>query len=319
MTDFPLRGTSDTRMRWWGVSPWKAGTLVVAGVLLIAGWSLPSGRWLWWLLAVTLLVLALWPVAATTPGVVLGRELGRRFRPRLLRVRRGPPTWRFEHRGDARLAGLDAVVARDITTLLTARDGAHRCLVVRASSSPSTVTITGPATTPSAQWVRVSTPPEPLVLECATHLRTTRGVTRVLRVASWGAHPSPLRAFHDRAPQCGVALVFDVLDASRSRRRSEQRLHRLRVDDTFARSWGFRPRAITAYAVKRATEQEAWVARGNALASLAAFVIVEAPHRRALRQRVAVAERCAVACGLRTDRGRGRQGVWWRAVQGWPQ
>jgi hypothetical protein len=261
--------------------------------------------------------LALCPVAATPGITVLGRDVGRRFRPRLVRVRRGPPTWRFAHHGDARLSGLDAVVARDVTSLLSARAVSVRCLVVRMSPSPSVLTITGPSAAPSTQWTRADEAVAPLVLECATHLRTTRGVTQLLRVTAWGAHPSPLRALHEQVRQCGVAVVFNVLDSGRSRRRSEQRLHRLRADGAFARSWGFRSRASTAHALHRATEHEAWVARGHALASLATFIVVEAPHRRALRQRVAAAERYALACGLRTDRGRGRQGPWWSAVQGW--
>lgn len=319
MTDFPLRGKPDARVAWWGLSPIVVAALAVSGLFAVVGWSSPARRWLWWLMALTLLVLALWPVAHTTTATVVGRDVGRWFRPRLVRVRRPLPTWRFEHYGDARLSGLDAVLARDLGALLTARDGTDRCLVVRTSPSPSVITLTGPATAPSSQWVRTNDAPVPLVLECATHVRTTRGVTRLLRVTAWGAHPSPLRALQDQVPQCAVAVVFAVLDAARSRRKSEQRVHRLRADGAFARSWGFRPRATTTHAVTRATEQEAWVARGHALASLAVFVIVEAPDRRVLRQRVGAVERRAAACGLRVDRGRGRQGPWWRAVHGGPQ
>ena len=228
---------------------------------------------------------------------------------------RGPRvTWTFSHHGDRTFSGAADVMNRDITSLIDTR-AASDALVVVSSPAPVAVSVRGVKTAPSSWWSPTTVGPA-VAWERGSYLRTPRGVARILRVRRFGASATPLCDLQRRVPEVSVLRVIETVGATTARRVVERRHHRLQSDLSLLRSWGFRSRSSDSHVLRRAAQQESLVSSGHALSGLGVFVVVRAPHRAALRRRVAAVMRAADQVGVVLDRGRERQGMWWRTVEG---
>ena len=313
MTGRAPLGAPDVRIRWCGLP--RGFVVVVVVVMTLAVIALRSAPWrpltalivcVGTLLALPLdgVGLAWWGVGWVRRHVVSPGVLTRGARV----------DWTFSHHGDRTLSGADVAMNRDIASLIDTRVAPH-ALVVVSSPAPVHVSVRGVTSAPSAWWSPTTVDPA-VAWERGWYLRTRRGVTRILRVRRFGASMSPLRDVQRRVPEVSVIRVIETVSATTARRVVERRHHRLQSDLSLLRSWGFRSRSSDSHVLRRVAEQESLVTSGHALAGLSVFVLVCAPNRAALRRRVTAVSRAANQAGVVLDRGRERQGAWWRMVEG---
>jgi len=353
MSDQVALGVSDGDSRWIGVRRHQA-VLVIAGVGLSGDWVIRAGSSLAELAAGVILLLGAVVVhdglSVGELAVVASRYAARsrwtvvsagsdasalRLQARGDAVVRG---FELRHRGRLDLNGLDtlgaAALAVHCDALAAGGSTTHVSVHVDSTSrgARTLLTLRGSGVAPEG-WMegdRLLADVAGLaagkrscgLLERWRYVRSSGHVIAVVRIADFSAVPDG-RAVLQRLGQSrhdvSVALHFDVVGGPRARRMAERAVHRVGSDGALARSAGFRRTARAERSFARVGQREAQVAHGRALLRLAVYVSVRAGSRDQLDDAVDDLIRRARDTGLRVERGRGRQAIWYcRQLPGGP-
>jgi hypothetical protein len=345
MSELLALGDADGQVRWIGIRRHQA-VVVVIGIGLVGDWLVRSDSSLIELITgLVLLICAVPGHDNLTVGEVLVVAVRYVSRSRWTQISyiperaalalraRGDITvqgFSLQHRGRLDLSGHDVVRAHELAAfadaLATSDRSVHVSLHVRSSrEGANTLLSLGEGTSAPEGWSESkgllleiiglsSDKSSTWLLERWSHLRTTSGLVRVLRVRDFTAVPDG-RALLERLQQSSddvtVALHFDVVSGQRAHRVVERAVHRTGSDGAASRSVGFRRTVRAERSLERLAQREVLVASGRALLRAAVYVRVGATSEPLLRQSVQEVQRRAHDAGLRCERGLGRQALWY--------
>jgi hypothetical protein len=241
--------------------------------------------------------------------------------------------FRLHHRGRLDLAGQDHSLSNSLAVLLDAMSSAdaaqHVALhVCRVEDEFVSVLSLPWGTTPPSVWLRSDSSIGEVIetnraessadlsfwlLELWSYLRAPERLLAVVRVSDFSAARSDalLEAVQSGTSSQSVALHVHVVGTSQARRVAERAVHRHRSDVSAQGAVGFRRTARSERALERLREREVLVTSGRALLCVAVYVTVSAVTREELERAIEELERVANLSGLRCDRGRGRQALWY--------
>jgi len=336
-------GTADGDARWIGIRRHQA-LLVVCGLGLVGDVVVRAGGpFSEFLFGVVLLVCAVptydgvtageWLLIAVRYAIrtrwtrvhVAAQGRGLRVRARGLAVVRG---YELHHRGRLDLSGHDVERADDlmafVDAMATSDRTAHVSLHVDVTSNVARTLLTLPdGATPPEHWtqnndlvrdvVGVSSKDAAWLLERWSYVRSSSGLTRVLRIRDFSAAPDGhalLERLQLSREHVTLSVHLDVVSGSRARRLAERAVHRTGSDGAASSSIGFRRTARAERGLARLAQREVLVASGRALLRVGVYVAVHAPSREELRTGVVEVIRRAHDAGLRCERGVGRQSTW---------
>ncbi len=239
----------------------------------------------------------------------------------------------LEHHGRLDLSGADVQLARQLASVLdalaTSPSGRHASVHVRSDGEETETVLCLSAGRPGAPWRRDDARVVSLIgpelagqlwlLERPGHLRSARGLWRVVRARDLSAARPPLLWGLQRGSSQVIALHVDVLADQSARRRAARGSHESTSNAATASSLGFRQSARSSRRVSRVLGREARVAEGRALLRVGVYVTLWAADRADLDAVTRRLYERAREAGIRLESGRLRQARWFRlALPGGP-
>jgi hypothetical protein len=340
-------GESDVDARWIGIRRHQALLLIASVALLGEGIITPRVRVGAIVAGLLLLVCALPIAEGRTVGehVVIGARFATRAHWRTFSARElgedvvlwcgGEVAFRaheLAHRGRLDLSGRDAAIAQSLAEFAdaasAARSGQHISMhVARGRDGVSTLLVLPvDAPTPDGWSPKNALALELLlglgqessahILERPTYVRSPRQLVRIFRVRDFSFVPQRRSLLEQLLRSTGtldLALHVDVVGGASAQRLASRAVHRVGSDDETSRSAGFRRTARSSRNFERMAQRERHVASGRALLRVAVYVVVRADTLDELQRRGAEVWRQAHDAGLRLDRGRGLQAMWYRS------
>jgi hypothetical protein len=239
--------------------------------------------------------------------------------------------YELDHRGRLDLSGRDVALAQALAALADAasassenrhisqhvltRDGATATVLALPSEVPAPEGWR-PHNARALEAIGVDDSSTLSVYERFGYLRTSSGLVRIFRVRDFSSVPDSRSLLEHllRVPvDLDLSVHVDVVSGAKSHRLAARAVHRVRSDEATSSAAGFRRSARSSRSFERLAQREVLVANGRALMRLGVFVVVRGATLEELQLRSTAVWRRAHDGGLRLERGRGRQGGWFRA------